>query len=192
VKGSGDVLSNGESVGRVSTRRIYDGRVLSLDVDTVRFPNGVTGELEMIRHPGASAVVPLLEAPGEPVKVLLIRQYRYAADGFLYEIPAGRLDAGETPEDCAHRELKEETGYTAGRMALLTAIYTTPGFTDEFIHLFLAEDLKPGQSAPEIDEILELKSVPMSQALEMIQTGEIQDGKTISALLFAALFRKIE
>jgi len=146
----------------------------------------------MIRHPGASAVVPLLEAPGEPVKVLLIRQYRYAADGFLYEIPAGRLDAGETPEDCAHRELKEETGYTAGRMALLTAIYTTPGFTDEFIHLFLAEDLKPGQSAPEIDEILELKSVPMSQALEMIQTGEIQDGKTISALLFAALFRKIE
>lgn len=192
MKGPGDVLSNGESVGRVSTRRIYDGRVLSLDVDTVRFPNGVTGELEMIRHPGASAVVPLLESPGEPVKVLLIRQYRYAADGFLYEIPAGRLDAGETPEDCAHRELKEETGYTAGRMALLTAIYTTPGFTDEFIHLFLAEDLRPGQSAPEIDEILEVKAVPMSQALEMIQTGEIQDGKTISALLFAARFRKIE
>ena len=189
-KNEGDLTDEDSSTGQVATRRVYTGRVVSLDVDTVRFPNGVTGELEMIRHSGASAVVPLLEMPGEPEKVLLIRQYRYAAAGFLFEIPAGRLEDGETPENCAHRELKEETGYTAGRMVALTAIYTTPGFTDEIIHLFLATDLSPGKSALEADEILELKAVPMSEALEMIQAGEIRDGKTISALLFVAQFRR--
>jgi len=179
-------------VGQIATRRVHAGRVISLDVDTVRFPNGVTGELEMIRHSGASAVVPLLEEPGGPTKVLLIRQYRYAADGFLYEIPAGRLNPGETPENCAHRELKEETGYTAGRMIPLTAVYTTPGFTDELIHLFLARDLISGKAALEADEILELRAVPMSEALEMVHSGAIKDGKTISALLFVAQFRSVE
>lgn len=184
---------NGDSsLGRMSSRRVYTGRVVSLDIDTVRFPNGVTGELEMIRHSGASAVVPLLEVEGEPTKVLLIRQYRYAANEFLYEIPAGRLDAGETPENCAHRELKEETGYSAGLMISMTSIYTTPGFTDEFINLFLARELTPGKSALEDDEILELTAVDMPTALEMIRKGEIKDGKTISALLFAARFRGIE
>ncbi len=188
-----DDLGNGDSsIGRMSTRRVYTGRVVSLDVDTVRFPNGVTGELEMIRHSGASAVVPVLEVRGGPAKVLLIRQYRYAADGFLYEIPAGRLEAGETPENCAHRELKEETGYSAGRMISMTSIYTTPGFTDEIIHLFLAEELMLGKSALEDDEILESTPVEMPAALDMIRTGEIKDGKTISALLFAARFRGIE
>ena len=191
-KGEGDLATGDASTGQVATRRVYTGRVVSLDVDTVRFPNGVTGELEMIRHSGASAVVPLLEVLGEAAKVLLIRQYRYAANGFLYEIPAGRLEPGETPENCALRELKEETGYTAGRMTPLTAIYTTPGFTDELIHLFLAEELVPGKSALESDEVIELNAVPMSEALEMIRVGAIQDGKTISALLFAARFRKIE
>ena len=181
-----------ESFGKISSRREYTGRIVSLDVDTVRFPNGVTGELEMIRHPGASAVVPLLEVPGRPATVLLIKQYRYAAEGFLYEVPAGRLDAGETPEHCAHRELTEETGYTAGRIVPLTSIYTTPGFTDEFIHIFLATDLKPGKTAHEADEVLEVEQVLMTDALRMIETGEIKDGKTISSLLFAAQFRKME
>src|SRR5256885_1987407 len=99
--------------GRVESRRVYTGKVVSLDVDTVRFPNGSTGELEMVRHPGASAVVPFLSDPtGADPQVLLIRQYRYAADGYLYEIPAGRLDRGEAPVDCAARELKEATGWT--------------------------------------------------------------------------------
>src|SRR5256885_8063383 len=100
--------------GRVESRRVYTGKVVSLDVDTVRFPDGSTGELEMIRHPGASAVVPFLSDPmsADP-QVLLIRQYRYAADGYLYEIPAGRLNRGEDPRNCAARELKEETGCTA-------------------------------------------------------------------------------
>src|SRR6478752_4352848 len=100
--------------GKVKSKRIYTGKVVSLDLDTVAFPDGSLGELEMIRHPGASAVVPFLSDPlAEDPQILLIRQYRYAADGYLYEIPAGRLNSGENPRDCAVRELKEETGCTA-------------------------------------------------------------------------------
>jgi len=100
--------------GRVKSSRVYTGKIVSLDLDSVRFPDGSVGELEMIRHSGASAIVPFLSDPqGEDPQVLMIRQYRYAADGYLYEIPAGRLDKGESPRDCAARELKEETGCTA-------------------------------------------------------------------------------
>ena len=121
--------------GRIGSRRVYTGQVISLDVDTVRFPDGSIGELEMIRHPGASAIVPFLSDPrGEDPQVLMIRQYRYAADGYMFEIPAGRLDVGESPRDCAVRELKEETGCTAEQMEPLHTMYTTPGFTDEKIH----------------------------------------------------------
>ncbi len=140
----------------------------------------------MVRHSGASAIVPVLEAEGKDPVVLLIRQYRYAAEGFLYEIPAGRLDEGETPEECARRELKEETGYSASDLKLLTTIFTTPGFTDERIHLFVASGLIAGTSALESDEILEISPTPMSQALEMIRSGVIKDGKTIVGLLLAA------
>ncbi|MGH9423680.1 MAG: NUDIX hydrolase, partial [Thermoanaerobaculia bacterium] len=150
------------SPGKISSRRIYTGRVISLDVDEVRFPNGTTGELEMIRHSGASAIVPILEMPGQEKQVLLIRQYRYAAGGFLYEVPAGRLEPGEAPETCAHRELKEETGYSAATLTHLTTIFTTPGFTDEKIHLFVAHGLTSGESALESDEILELHPTPFS------------------------------
>jgi ADP-ribose pyrophosphatase len=173
------------SPGRISSRRIYTGRVVSLDVDTVRFPNGTTGELEMIRHSGASAIVPILETLGEEKRVLLIRQYRYAAEGFLYEVPAGRLEPGEAPETCAHRELKEETGYSATTLTRLTTIFTTPGFTDEKIHLFLAEGLTPGESALESDEILAVQPTTFSRARQMIEEGLIIDGKTIVALLLA-------
>lgn len=143
----------------------------------------------MVRHPGASAVVPLLEvtSSGDPV-VLLIRQYRYAANGFVYEIPAGRLNPEEAPERCAHRELREETGYAAGSMTPLTTFYTTPGFTDERIHLFLATQLTEGESSLESDEILELERVRLTEAIEMIGSGRIIDGKTMIGLLFAARF----
>lgn len=180
-------MSDGEeaSAGKISSRRVYSGRIVSLDVDTVRFPNGTTGELEMIRHSGASAVVPILEEPDKEKQVLLIRQYRYAAEGFLYEVPAGRLDAGETPEACALRELKEETGYSAETVSRLTTIFTTPGFTDEKIHLFVARGLTPGESALESDEILDVHPTTISRALQMIDEGLIIDGKTIVALLLA-------
>jgi len=116
---------------QLAHRRIYTGRVVQLDVDTVQYPDGSTGEMEMLRHPGAAAVIPFASDPrGADPTVLLIRQYRYATGGPLYEIPAGRLDAGEAPEQCARRELKEEVGVTAGRVARLSTIRTTPGFTD--------------------------------------------------------------
>ncbi len=146
----------------------------------------------MIRHSGASAIVPLLESPEGETKVILVKQYRYAADGYVYEVPAGRLDEGEAPEACAHRELKEETGYTAKAMIPLTTIFTTPGFTDERIHLFLATGLTAGESRLESDEVLNIHPVAMSEALEMIHSGAIQDGKTISALLFVAHFKEME
>jgi ADP-ribose pyrophosphatase len=164
--------------------------VISLDLDTVRFPDGSTGELEMIRHPGASAVIPFLSDPsGDDPQILLIKQYRYAADGYLFEIPAGRLNPGEDPRDCAGRELKEETGCTADQLDFLTTMFTTPGFTDEKIHLYMATGLIVGETKHEADEFLDLQPMPLSRALEMVKSGEIQDGKTALGLLFAAGFR---
>lgn len=175
---------------RISTRRMYSGRIINLDIDTVRFPNGTVGELEMIRHPGASAVVPFLTDPrGDDPAVLLIRQYRYAAEHYLYEVPAGRLDAGEAPEACARRELREETGCTAERVEHLFTTYTTPGFTDEKIHLFMAAGLTRGEYAREADEFIEVETMPLSRALSLVERGEIQDAKTALALLYAAGFR---
>jgi ADP-ribose pyrophosphatase len=176
--------------GQVSTRRVYTGRVISLDVDAVRFPDGSIGELEMIRHPGASAIVPFVSDPtGADPQILLIKQYRYAAEQFLYEIPAGRLDAGEDPRDCATRELREETGCTAKQMDFLFTMFTTPGFTDERIHLFMAAGLERGETAREADEFITLETVTLSHALQLIQGGEIKDAKTALGILFAAGFR---
>ncbi|HEV8410880.1 MAG TPA: NUDIX hydrolase [Gemmatimonadaceae bacterium] len=173
----------------IKSTRIHTGRVINLDVDQVRFPDGTTGELEIIRHPGASAIVPFLTDPAGPnPQVLLIKQYRYATGGTLYEIPAGRLDPGEQPEACARRELLEETGCTAESIVPLTSMYTTPGFTDERIHLFLATGLTRGETRREADEFIEIETVTMSDALQMVQRGEIQDAKTALGLLFAAGF----
>ena len=175
---------------RIASKRVYTGRVINLDIDTVRFPNGTIGELEMIRHSGASAVVPFLSDPtGDDPQVLLIRQYRYAAEGFVYEIPAGRLDTGEEPVGCARRELREETGCDAERVEHLTTIYTTPGFTDERIYLFMAVGLTRGELAREADEFIELETMPLSRALDLVEGGAIQDAKTIVGLLYAAGFR---
>ena len=179
-----------ENAGRIKSRRVYTGKVISLDTDTVRFPDGSIGELEMIRHPGASAIVPFLSDPrGEDPQVLMIRQYRYAAEGYLFEIPAGRLNQGESPRDCAARELKEETGCTAEQFDHLLTMYTTPGFTDEKIHLFIATGLVAGETKHEADEFLDLHPMRLSRALEMVEAGGIQDAKTALGLLFAAGFR---
>ena len=174
---------------KLGTRRVYSGRVLHLDIDTVRFPDGSVGELEMIRHSGASAVVPVLstDTAADP-EILLIRQFRHAADGLIWEVPAGRLDPGEAPDDCARRELLEEAGVIAGRLTRLTTIYTTPGFTDERIHLFVARDLTQGQHQREADEFMETQSLPLSRILAMIESGEVTDGKTVAALLFFSRF----
>lgn len=175
---------------RLDSRRAWTGRLLAVDLDRVRTPNGTELELEMIRHPGAAAVVPLLsEPPAADPTVLLIRQYRYAADGMVWEIPAGVLEPGEPPEACARRELREETGADAEHLEHLVTIFTTPGFTDERIHLFLATGIRAGTASPNADELIETAAVPMSRALEMIRDGEIRDGKTAVALLYVAGFR---
>ena len=177
-------------MAKVSSRRVYTGKVISMDVDEVRFPDDSVGELEMIRHPGASAIVPFLGDPtGDDPQILLIRQFRHAADGYLYEIPAGRLNPGEDPKACAVRELKEETGCSASAVEKLFTMYTTPGFTDEKIHVFMATGLKAGESSHEADEFLDLQPMPLSRALSMVEAGEIQDAKTALGLLFTAGFR---
>ena len=175
-----------ERAATISSQRVYQGRVLNLDIDQVRFPDGSTGSLELIRHSGAAAVVPFLDPPQSPdARILLIRQYRYAADRFLYEIPAGRLERGEAPIECARRELLEEAGCTAGAIQPLGSFFTTPGFIDEFIHLFIATGLTRGDASPESDEFIQCESHTSLGALRMIDRGEIVDGKTIVALLMA-------
>lgn len=177
------------SIGKRSGRRVYTGKTINLDVDLVEFPNGTTGELEMIRHPGASAILPFLSDPrGDDPQLLLIRQYRYAADGYMYEIPAGRLNPGEDPANCARRELQEETGCTAESIEHLYTMYATPGFTDEKIHIFMATGLTMGPTAHESDEFLTVEPVALKRALEMIRAGELMDGKSATAILFAAGF----
>ena len=174
---------------KLSARRVYDGRVINVDIDTVRFPNGSTGELEMVRHPGASAVVPFLTDPlGDDPQILLIKQFRHAADAFIYEVPAGKLEGGEPPIDCAHRELREETGCTAAKMEHIYTLYTTPGFTDEKIHVFMATGLTRGAASHEKDEFMTLETVTLSRALELVKTGVLSDAKTALALLFVAGF----
>ncbi len=169
----------------LSARRLHTGRVINLDLDDVRFPNGATGQLEMVRHPGAAAVLPFLDPPSAPdPRVILLRQFRHAADGYIDEVPAGRLDSGETPAQCAQRELQEETGYTASHVVPLLAIYTTPGFTDERIHLFCAHGLSPGAPSRDIDELIELQIVPWSEVRSRVRRGRIQDAKTLTTLLF--------
>ncbi len=172
---------------RLDRRVIHDGRVVHLSLDTVAFPDGRTGTLELIEHPGASAIVPLLDPPGTPdPRVILLRQYRYAGGGYLVEVPAGTRDAPD--EDwaaCARRELEEETGYSAGRLHHLGEILTTPGFTDERIALFVAWDLDRRASSPDEDEYLEPTVMPLRRALAEARTGGIEDAKTLCALFLA-------
>ena len=172
-------MGNGGEV--LESLKIFKGRVVDLAVDRVRLPNGKVCELELIRHPGASVVVPV-DSSGS---VFLIRQYRHATGGFLLEAPAGKLDPGESPEACAAREVQEETGFRAGRLEPLGWIWTTPGFTDEKIWLFLGEELTPVPQELQDDEVLSVERMPLEEAIEMALTGQITDAKTICALLRA-------
>jgi ADP-ribose pyrophosphatase len=168
-------------------RVVHEGRVVRLSVDTVRFPDGRTGTLELVEHAGAAAILPLLDPPGaaDP-RVLVLRQYRYAGGGYLIEVPAGTRDSDEESfESCAHRELEEETGYRAGRLERLGEILTTPGFTDERIALFVAWELEPGASGPDDDEYLQTLTTPLSVLLADAHAGRIPDAKTLCTLFLA-------
>ena len=166
---------------RLERREIYRGSVVNLALDRVRLPNGETAELELIRHPGAAAVVPV-DAAGQ---VLLVRQYRYATGGFLLEVPAGKLDGDEAPERCAARELEEETGHRAASLTSLGWIWTTPGFTDERIWLYLARELTPTRQTLQPDEILSVETMGFEEAVELAARGDIRDAKSVCALLRA-------
>lgn len=157
---------------------IYQGKVVTLNVDTVRLPNGHTIDLEVIRHPGAAAVVPMKDDG----TVVMIRQFRHAANGFIYEIPAGKLHPKEDPLDCAARELEEEIGYKAGHFELLSSIFTAPGFADEVIHVYVATALTRGTQNLDQDEVLEVVEMPLREAMAKIEDGTIRDAKTIVGL----------
>lgn len=165
---------------------IYKGRVVEFNLEEAHLPGGQTVQLEILRHPGASAVVPLQEDG----RVVMIRQYRHAAGGMIYEIPAGRLDPEESPLECAERELAEEVGRRATQWEPLGVIWTTPGFTNEKIHLFLARHLMPVSQALEMDEVIEVVEQPLEKAIAMIRQGEINDSKTICALMLAYMHVK--
>jgi ADP-ribose pyrophosphatase len=166
----------------LSSEPIYEGKLVKLYRDTVRLPDGNHADREIIKHPGAVAMVPLLLG-GD---VLLVRQYRTAARRILLEIPAGTLEPGEDLLIAAAREVQEEIGYKPGKLVRLGAEYTAPGYTTEIIHLFLATELEAARLDADDDEFIEVVRLPFSEALRQVIAGEIPDGKTQVALLLAA------
>lgn len=173
----------------IQSREVFSGRLLHVFVDRVRLPDGSEVEREIVRHPGAAAVLPIRRggnaSRGTDPTVVLLRQYRYAADRELWEVPAGTLEPGESPEACAARELREEAGLDAEELRELASFFTTPGFSDERIHLFLATGLRPVEARPEPEERIRREELPLGRALEMVRSGEVEDAKTICSLLQA-------
>jgi ADP-ribose pyrophosphatase len=166
--------------------QLYQGKVLDLQRESWELPDGREAEFEIVRHPGGAAILPILPDG----RLLLLRQFRPAANGYVVEIPAGRLEAGEGPQQCAVRELQEEAGWQTGKVTPLGTVFSTPGFCDERIHLFLAEQLTPDVVSREPDEFIELFEIDLAGALDMIERGEIPDSKTQLAILtYARLTR---
>lgn len=169
-----------------SSQTVFHVGRFRLDTEKVTLDNGVDTTLHVLRHPGAVAVVPFLNE----ATVILIQQYRHALGDYIWEIPAGTIDAGEKPLNCAGRELIEETGFRANNFDFLGDIFLAPGYSDERLHLFLGYDLVPDVQNLEPDEVLEVKQVLLTDALSMIESGEIRDAKTITGLLLADKQRK--
>lgn len=166
----------------LESRQVYPGRVANLWVEQVVLPNGAVAELEIVRHPGAAAIVPVTDA-GE---VILVRQYRHAIGRFLLEVPAGKLSPGEDPRDCAARELEEEVGQRAGTLEPLGVLVPAPGFADELIHLFLATALVATVQSLDDDEVLSVERLPLLEAARQALSGAIEDSKSAVAILRAA------
>ncbi len=164
---------------------LYKGKIFDVVLEKVTLPNGAVKDREIVRHPGASAMVPLLDDG----RVVLIKQYRHAVGEFVWEIPAGTLEPDEAPMECARRELVEETGYEATNFEKLTEILPAPGYTDEHIHIFLATGLQAVDQRLEDDEVLELQPTVLETALAMVAQGDIRDAKTIAGLFLTSLKR---
>lgn len=161
---------------------IHQGRVFRLDSENITLPNGVVTDLEIIRHPGAAAIVAMTADD----RVKMVNQFRYAAAGRIWEIPAGTLENGESPLACGKRELVEEAGVSAATWKRLGQVTPVPGYSDEIVHLFLATDLAPARQNLDTDELLDVHDIELDQAIEMIHRGEIQDAKTIAGLMLAS------
>ncbi|MEK3721693.1 MULTISPECIES: NUDIX domain-containing protein [unclassified Paenibacillus] len=161
----------------LSTQPIFEGKIISLQVDTVRLPNGKTATREIVKHPGAVAVLALVDD-----KMLVVEQYRKPLERNQIEIPAGKLDAGEDPLEAAKRELEEETGYSCDTMKLVCSFYTSPGFADEIIHLYVADQLTKGDAHLDEDEFLDVESITLEQAQQYMREQRISDAKTITAV----------
>jgi len=166
---------------QIASRALQQGRVVTFCSDRLRFANGQEYDVDMIRHPGASAIVAL----DAQRRVCLVRQYRHGVEDFLWEIPAGKLDKGEPPQTAAIRELAEEAGVTAGHWESLGEFLPAPGLITERVHLFLAMRLTKGDASPESDEELELQWLPLEEAMRMVIDGRLNDGKTAMALIRA-------
>jgi len=168
---------------KLDSKIVYDGKLLTVYCDKVELPNGREARREFIRHPGAVAVVPVTPEGN----IVLVRQYRYPVGKTMLEVPAGKLDKGEHPDACARRELEEETGYVAHQIKRLSSIYTTPGFTDEVIHLYIAEQLTLAKQCPDEDEFLDVEVYTKEQIRIMMNDGTINDAKSMLALLLAGV-----
>jgi ADP-ribose pyrophosphatase len=169
----------------LESKRVYEGRIINLRLDSVVLENGNTAMREVVEHPGAVGIVALKEN-GD---IVMVKQYRKAVEQVLLELPAGKLEQGENPLDCAARELTEETGYTAGDLRYLVSFYTSPGFSNEIMHMFLATNLKEGKKDPDDDEMVETVEISRDRAMDMILKGEIKDGKTIAGILLLGIVK---
>lgn len=172
----------------LESRRVFDGRLLHIDVDTIALPNGHQSLREVVRHPGGVCVLPL-HADGT---VSVVRQLRYPYQEVVTELPAGKLEPGEDPRDAIRRELSEETGYTAGEWHEMGLFYPTPGYTDERLHLYFARDLTPGAVHPDEDEFIETGRVPLQTLVDQAMDGTLKDGKTIALVLKVQRFLELE
>lgn len=159
----------------MKSEKVYDGKMLNLRIDTVELPDKKYSKREIVEHPGSVCIVPI----NDNNEIYLVKQYRKAIDKEILEIPAGKIEIGEEPKDCAIRELKEETGLKAGNYEYVLEFYSSPGFCNEKMHLFIAKDLEEGKATPDIDEYIDIEKVKLEKLLHMVEIGEINDSKTI-------------
>jgi ADP-ribose pyrophosphatase len=171
----------------LSSETIYNGKIINVQLDEVELPNGKTSKRELVYHPGAVAVIALTKEG----RMLMVRQFRKPLERSIVEVPAGKLEKGENPEECARRELEEETGYRSENMSHVASFYTSPGFSDELIHLYFTDELTEGQQNTDDDEFVELMAVTLEEALELVRQKEIYDAKTVYAVQYWQLRKNL-